>query len=438
MPAKTERRHRAGLESRKRILESALAIAAERGYDGTTVSLITELAQVPASSVYWQFANKDELLAEALDYSYRAWRRDGPTWQPANYTGTMRERILTRLENSRRAVEEKPDYWRLGLMVALLKRSDKIAAQDRFLTVRTETRMIIDEWWRTMLPPEAGDQPELIRTLTHSYLALVDGLFIAHSATPDLELEGLTALLAEAMTDVVAAWFADPTLARPRNRAFERPRTGEATVIDDDHSRTRLLIAAEEIAAERGYRGTTISRICKKAGLPASSVYWHFEDKSDLIAGAVQRSWDEWIASQPTWDDPEPGQTWVEALHNILVVAAQSLVNAPSFMRIGHMLTLEHSTEDVPARTAFLTIRQGITELITSWFARNLPANQVEKHPNLPLLMALLVIAFTDGFFIASQIDGSDVSAEEFVEFLVEVLENAAGQRGITNEQVRA
>ena len=90
MPAKTDRRHRQGQESRQRILDAALAIAAERGYDGTTVALVCERAGLPASSVYWQFRNKDELLAEALDHSYRAWRLAGPTWQPANYTGTAR------------------------------------------------------------------------------------------------------------------------------------------------------------------------------------------------------------------------------------------------------------------------------------------------------------------------------------------------------------
>ena len=57
MPPKTERRHRQGTESRRRILEAALAIAVERGYDGTTVALLTERAELPASSVYWQFTN---------------------------------------------------------------------------------------------------------------------------------------------------------------------------------------------------------------------------------------------------------------------------------------------------------------------------------------------------------------------------------------------
>jgi AcrR family transcriptional regulator len=437
MPAKTPRRHRQGVESRQRILESALAIAAERGYDGTTVALITDRAMVPASSVYWQFANKDELLAEALDYSYRSWRRDGPTWQPGNYTGTMRDRIVTRLDNSRRAVEEKPDYWRLGLMVALLKRTGKIAAQDRFLAVRAETRLIIDEWWRTMLPAEAGEQPELIRTLTQSYLALVDGLFVAHSAEPDMDLEAQTTLLADAMADVVATWFADPELALPKPGATRSPRTAEHSANGEDDSRTRLLVAAEEIAAECGYRGTTISKICKHAGLPASSVYWHFEGKSSLMAEVVQHSWDEWVSSQPSWEDPGAGQTWGEALRNILVVSAQSLSSAPSFMRIGHMLALEHSSEDVPARTSFIAIRTGTEEHIAEWFSRNLPSPATKQNPELPMLLSRSVMAFTDGYFLSTQIDDTQAPVANFVEFVVDVLEQAARPKGRGRSKAR-
>jgi AcrR family transcriptional regulator len=428
MPAKTSRRHRQGEESRQRILDSALAIAAERGYDGTTVALITDRAQVPASSVYWQFSNKDELLAEALDHSYRTWRRDGPTWQPANYTGSTRDRILTRLDNSRRAVEEKPHYWRLGLMVTLLKRTGKVAAQDRFLNVRSETARIIDEWWRTMLPAEAGEQPEMVSTLTQAYLALVDGMFIAHSAQPGINLEEQAHVLGNAMTEVVTRWFEDPGAALPHEPGVRAPRASESTGNGDDDSKNKLLAAAAEIAAERGYRGTTISSICKQAGLPASSVYWHFEDKAGLMAEVVQRSWDEWIANQPGWDDPEPGQDWTDALRNILIVAVQSLVLAPSFMRIGHMLALEHSSEEVPARTAFLKIREGIAEQIASWFERNLPSPCVDGRPELPALLAAALIEFTDGYFVSSQIDGTEAPAANFVEFVVSVLEQAAQQ----------
>src|SRR5438067_11777624 len=79
MPRKTERRHRQGEESRSAILDATLAIAAERGYDGTTVALVQEATGLPASSIYWHFGSKDELLAATLDPAYRRWRASTPT-----------------------------------------------------------------------------------------------------------------------------------------------------------------------------------------------------------------------------------------------------------------------------------------------------------------------------------------------------------------------
>ena len=63
MARKTERRHKQGDESRQAILEATLSIAAERGYDGTTVALVQEATGLPASSIYWHFGSKDQLLA---------------------------------------------------------------------------------------------------------------------------------------------------------------------------------------------------------------------------------------------------------------------------------------------------------------------------------------------------------------------------------------
>ena len=338
MPAKTDRRHRQGQESRQRILKGALEIAAERGYDGTTMALITERTGLPASSVYWQFKNKDELLAEALDYSYRTWRRLGPTWQPANYSGTPTERIITRLGHSAKSVQQQPEYWRLGLMVVLLRKSEKIAAQERFMRVRRETILIISEWWQTFLPLEAGSQPELVDLLTRAHLNLVDGMFVAHRADPTTDLDGLVAVLGPAIGTVVERWTADPaaTLAmlhRARSAAPE-PDLPHAPAAEED-SRTRLLGATAEIAAERGYRGTTISRICARAGVPVSSVYWFFADKDDLLAEVVQHSWDGWIASQPEWRIPAAGEDPADELRCMLRRAVQSLLDAPAFMRLG-------------------------------------------------------------------------------------------------------
>lgn len=434
MPAKTDRRHRQGAESRRRILEAAIDLASERGYDGTTMALITEKTGLPASSVYWQFRNKDELLAEALDYSYRDWRQHGPTWQPGNYIGSSAERIRRRLFYAHQSVQKQPEYWRLGLMVALLRKSDKIAAQDRFLRVRGETIAMIEEWWRSAITPMAAAQPEITQTLTAGWLALVDGMFVAHRAEPDLQLAYLADVAGDAIAKVADGWAADPeaTVARLQRPEPTRLKSKRRSAED---SRVRLLNASADIAAERGYRGTTISRICQRAELPVSSLYWFFTDKDELLAEVVQHSWDEWIGEQPSWELPARGETRRDALHKILTQAVRSLNNAPSFIRIGHMLTLEQHSTEIAARKQFLQIRVGIEETISAWFANVLDPEILRTHPQLPYALTRLLVAFTDGFFLSTQIDKQDHPTVAFVEFMVDVLETAATNPPTTSIQ---
>src|ERR1700755_2274756 len=73
---------------------------------------------------------------------------------------------------------------------------------------------------------------------------------------------------------------------------------------DGELSRGRILDAATEIAAERGYEGTSIGAVSAKCGLPASSIYWHFKDKDDLIAAVIERSFGTWITA---WEVPTDG-----------------------------------------------------------------------------------------------------------------------------------
>src|SRR6201999_3405085 len=89
----------------------------------------------------------------------------------------------------------------------------------------------------------------------------------------------------------------------PKNvdEAPKRPRRSRA---DGELSRSRILDAATEIAAERGYEGTSIALVSKKCGLPASSIYWHFTDKDDLIAAVIERSFASWLAA---WQFPHEG-----------------------------------------------------------------------------------------------------------------------------------
>jgi AcrR family transcriptional regulator len=205
MPRKTDRRHRQGEESRHRILAATLEIAAERGYEGTTVGLVTERTGLPASSVYWHFKNKDELLAETLEFSYRQWRSGTPTWEDVDQpVDDLRAEVRRRLRAASRALLVSPEFWRLGLMLALERRAKEPVARGRYVEVRDETTAAIAHWWAAVLPVRAleGDQT-LPDRLARVHLALMDGFFVGRRADDRWDVEAMVELMADGMTAYV-------------------------------------------------------------------------------------------------------------------------------------------------------------------------------------------------------------------------------------------
>jgi AcrR family transcriptional regulator len=206
--------------------------------------------------------------------------------------------------------------------------------------------------------------------------------------------------------------------------------TVQATTVlgeQSEASRTRILRAAAQIAAECGYEGTTISKVTKRSGLPVSSVYWFFRDKDHLLAEVVRHSFEEWIAHQPTWDAPDADHRRIgEALRAILSRSTVSLAAAPDFLRIGHMLLLEQRAEEPEGREIFVQTRRDVEGVLSAWFEAFLAADVRRKRPELALDLSRVVIAATDGLFLAHQIDQAGDPAD-FVDMVVTICEVALG-----------
>lgn len=64
----------------------------------------------------------------------------------------------------------------------------------------------------------------------------------------------------------------------------------------EDSTRDRILAAAEELFAERGFEATPISRIADRAGVPKGLVHYYFTRKPDLLEALVERLPDEHVA----------------------------------------------------------------------------------------------------------------------------------------------
>ncbi|MER5179138.1 TetR/AcrR family transcriptional regulator [Streptomyces sp. NPDC002896] len=432
MARKTERTHRQGDESRKRILEATLEIAAERGYDGTSVALVTERTGLPASSIYWHFGNKDGLIAAVLEHSYRAWREHAPDWDSAAAPERRGETLQALLRQVDQAFIGKPEFWRLGLMLALGKFAKEPAARARFLQVRGESLERVAGWWARVLPAEVlDDAPAIPRILAQLNVATTDGFFLAARAHGDWDFTRLLHMFAVGL-DAAADLLVDRVRARaalppgiagdPGRSAADSPAATASSGPEGDNSRLRILSAAAEIAAERGYEGTSIARVCKRSGLPVSSLYWYFKDKDELFASVLEHSFEQWSAGQATWEPVVEPAGRAAGLRATLTRSLSSLAAAPDFMRIGHMLTLEQRETEPTARVLFLDIRRRVLESMAEWFSANLGEGPSARDPELPLTLAMLLMAISDGLFIAEQV-GDSWDLETFVHVIVDMIE---------------
>ncbi len=195
-----------GQASRDRILAAAAQIAAEAGYEGTTIMKITQRSGLPVSSVYWFFKDKDELLAAVVQWSYQAWVAAQPTWTPVLPDTPWVEGLTTNLQTSLRGIGSAPHFLRIGHMLTLQTRTTESAARTLFLDIRTRVEQTITDWYSDNLPPlVTQSRPGLAGALARITMAATEGLFLAEQidepSDPDEFVAVLIAIVQAAVTD---------------------------------------------------------------------------------------------------------------------------------------------------------------------------------------------------------------------------------------------
>ena len=171
------RRTRAnGQASREKILDAAAEIAGERGYEGTSINLISERSGLPASSIYWHFTDQDELIAAVIDRSFNQWVDAIRTPVAAPDDVSPEQLFHLSMQRTGGAIAEFPDYLRLGLMLILEHRPEEPTARRKFLDVRRVTAVRTRALYRGLFDDLGSKDVDALVTLT---MALADGLFVA-------------------------------------------------------------------------------------------------------------------------------------------------------------------------------------------------------------------------------------------------------------------
>ncbi|MEU6348394.1 TetR/AcrR family transcriptional regulator [Streptomyces sp. NPDC047072] len=199
-----------------------------------------------------------------------------------------------------------------------------------------------------------------------------------------------------------------------------KPQTTRKKRANGVESRQRILDATVEIAGERGYEGTSIAAVSAKCGLPASSIYWHFKDKDDLIAAVIERSFETWLAAVEL-----PGEEAGSPLERVTVMAARvakSLVDAPEFLRLGLMLALERRPEEPRGRAVFLQARAVAERKVAEVIGELFP----ELDEASVRALTVYGVAGADGLFVHREINGDAVDLVTMFELHARLVYQAA------------
>lgn len=191
--------------SRLRIVAAAAEIAAESGYEGTTISKVTKRSGLPVSSVYWFFKDKDELLTEVVRLSFATWRPEQPDWEPLAPGVSIGEGLRAVLSKSVLSLPAAPDFLRIGHLLTLERREVEPAARQLFLEIRTAVEDDIAAWFTHALGDKAARRPDLARNLARLVIAGTDGLFLAHQIHEVWDFEEYVDILVAIVESAAAA-----------------------------------------------------------------------------------------------------------------------------------------------------------------------------------------------------------------------------------------
>jgi AcrR family transcriptional regulator len=117
----------------------------------------------------------------------------------------------------------------------------------------------------------------------------------------------------------------------------------------DSTTRGRLLEAAAEVFCERGYDGTTVAEVARRAGLTTGAIYANFRDKAELLLKTIERS-----SSHVVVDMEAAREAGVSAADRLLLMARGMVAEPDSTERLlfVEMFSAARRHPDVGSRVA--------------------------------------------------------------------------------------
>ncbi len=123
---------------------------------------------------------------------------------------------------------------------------------------------------------------------------------------------------------------------------------------DNFATRRRLLKAAAEQFAERGFYGASIARIAGELGLTKQALLYHFKRKEDLYAEVLKGISDRLLLAMQ--GAQEVGQPPEKRLEKIVLAIYESALENPVDAKVLMRELLDNQRKDVPEEERYLKV----------------------------------------------------------------------------------
>ncbi|MGA8744427.1 MAG: TetR/AcrR family transcriptional regulator [Solirubrobacterales bacterium] len=282
---------------RERLYGAMVACVAKKGYEGTTVAELTEIAGVSSRTFYDLFGDKKGCFLATLEamigaaVAYAA-KRDEEAAARKQRAGGKR---TAPLEEENWEVQARRGFDSFAEIVVLQPAAARMALVETFAAgpealapLQAAARGF--EWLTRQTlaqSPERAGMPDEMITAHVGAMREITSTRLREGREAELPK-----LMGE-LWELMISYRPPPHTLRLTGRVA---KTGPEESLEAHDHAERALRAFAIVAAEKGYAATTVDEVVKRAGMSATTFYANFRGKEDAMMAAIDSAGAQMVA----------------------------------------------------------------------------------------------------------------------------------------------
>lgn len=109
---------------------------------------------------------------------------------------------------------------------------------------------------------------------------------------------------------------------------------GEVLSSYDNRTQRRLVEAAIQLFRDRGFRGTSVADVARRAGVSKPTFYYHFDSKDSMLQRLLESSLELVDAALERVENGDPAQSAVDRLYGLVREYATHIGDRPALWTI--------------------------------------------------------------------------------------------------------